>query len=130
MRMVDTEFVLHVADKEFSEEDAGKVRWLISHIPSVVLNGKWQWVEDSIDLDLWRCSVCNITSMNASPYCPHCGAKMDWESSLRQVDDLGRVYIPKDYRQKLGIAHGDAIVVTVKDESGEIILKKRKVVEE
>ena len=34
MRLVNADFVIAVAEKEFSEEDASKVRWLLSHIPT------------------------------------------------------------------------------------------------
>lgn len=34
MRRIDAGLVMLAADREFSEEDAAKVRWLISHIPT------------------------------------------------------------------------------------------------
>ena len=33
-RLINAGFVTYAAEREFSEEDAAKVRWLISHIPS------------------------------------------------------------------------------------------------
>lgn len=34
-RLIKADFVVYAAESEFSEEDAAKVRWLISHIPGV-----------------------------------------------------------------------------------------------
>lgn len=35
MRLIDAAFTVYAAESEFDEEDASKIRWLISHIPSV-----------------------------------------------------------------------------------------------
>lgn len=35
MRPIDADFVIYAAESEFSEEDAAKIRWLISHIPTI-----------------------------------------------------------------------------------------------
>ena len=34
-RLIDANFVIYAAESEFPEDDAAKVRWLISHIPSI-----------------------------------------------------------------------------------------------
>ena len=39
-----------------------------------------EWIKD--DYDYNRCSECGFEyerPEEASPYCPHCGAKMEWE---------------------------------------------------
>ena len=35
MRLIDADFTVYAAESEFDEEDAAKIRWLISHIPTV-----------------------------------------------------------------------------------------------
>ena len=42
----------------------------------------------------------------------------------RRIDDLGRIHIPKDVRQTLGINYGDVISINVSDAS--IILRKER----
>lgn len=90
MRLIDANFAVYAAECEFDEEDASKIRWLISHIPTVdakpVRHGRW--VEDRTEL---VCSVCGarfsdeIPMMNRNfeyadlKFCPECGAKMDAE---------------------------------------------------
>lgn len=32
---------------------------------------------------------------------------------MRRIDDLGRIVIPRDYRQILGIAEGDALDIVI-----------------
>lgn len=94
MRLIDADFTVYAAEGEFSKEDASKVRWLISHIPTVdaepMRNGKWinkkRW-----SMGKWHkwleCSECNYQDYNLetyeaipftgpSNYCPNCGAKM------------------------------------------------------
>ena len=44
---------------------------------------------------------------------------------IRRVDDLGRVAVPKELRQNLGIKEGTPMEIMVDDE-GSIILKKHK----
>ena len=88
-RLVEAEFVVCAAENEFSEEDAAKVRWLISHIPSVdaeiVRHGRWSGFKavgvDDDDCYVYRqfCSICNGQSPWDYNYCPNCGAKMDGE---------------------------------------------------
>ena len=42
----------------------------------------------------------------------------------RRIDDLGRIHIPKDVRQYLGINYGDVMSINVSDAS--IVLKKER----
>ena len=35
MRLINADFTVYAAESEFNEEDASKIRWLISHIPTV-----------------------------------------------------------------------------------------------
>lgn len=46
------------------------------------------------------------------------------EKVVRRVDDLGRVAIPKVYREKLGIKAGDALEIHVDEPSGMIVLQR------
>lgn len=88
MRLIDANFTIYAAEGEFSEEDASKVRWLISHIPTVdaepVRHGHWIerdgiFKDDVIKVDHLECSECGKTQRRYrdTPYCPNCGAKMD-----------------------------------------------------
>lgn len=82
MRLIDADFTVYAAEGEFSEEDASKVRWLISHIPTVdaepVRHGRWETYPSHAHR---RCSVCKAEwdkpkfNIHAN-YCPNCGAKM------------------------------------------------------
>ena len=47
---------------------------------------------------------------------------MKAEGIIRRVDDLGRVVIPKEVRQKFGIRNGDPLEIFV--ENGCICLRK------
>ena len=60
----------------------------IKNVPTVeaepVKHGKWMWkrffITKHCTIPKVVCSVCNITNKQyTSPYCPHCGAKMDLE---------------------------------------------------
>lgn len=42
----------------------------------------------------------------------------------RRIDDLGRIHIPKDVREPLGINYGDVLSIIVSDTS--IVLKKER----
>ena len=44
--------------------------------------------------------------------------------TIRRIDDLGRVVIPKDVRKVLGIREGDPLEVSVNTETGQIIMEK------
>ena len=44
---------------------------------------------------------------------------------IRRTDDLGRVAIPKEYRERLGIQEGDALEIEVDGPSGAIIMRKK-----
>ena len=46
------------------------------------------------------------------------------EKVVRRVDDLGRVAIPKVYREKLGIKAGDALEIRADEPSGMIVLQR------
>lgn len=46
------------------------------------------------------------------------------EKVVRRVDDLGRVAIPKVYREMLGIKAGDALEIRMDDLSGIIVLQR------
>lgn len=43
----------------------------------------------------------------------------------RRIDDLGRVVIPKEYRNNLGINEGDPIEI-IMDSENQIILRKKR----
>lgn len=94
MRLIDAEFTVYAAESEFDEEDASKIRWLISHIPTVdaepVRHGEWVATKIDATVTDFRCSECGRYIMcrndyymkptkhanKSFPYC-HCGAKMD-----------------------------------------------------
>ena len=42
----------------------------------------------------------------------------------KRIDDLGRIHIPKDVREPLGINYGDVLSIIVSDTS--IVLKKER----
>lgn len=46
------------------------------------------------------------------------------EKVVRRVDDLGRVAIPKVYREKLGIKAGNALEIRMDELSGMIGLQR------
>lgn len=93
MRLIDANFTRYAAECEFCEEDAAKVRWLISHIPTVdaepVRHGRW--VQSTTEDEDWggffyryTCTVCGW-HCGSNPnglyvFCPGCGAKMDAEA--------------------------------------------------
>lgn len=59
--------------------------------------GRWirvQWVkdEDWQEGGYWilRCSECVMPYHNSTPYCPHCGAKMDAEPPKEEEDNENR----------------------------------------
>ena len=43
---------------------------------------------------------------------------------IRRTDDLGRVSIPREYRERLGIQEGDALEIEVDRSSGAIVMRK------
>ena len=43
---------------------------------------------------------------------------------VRRIDDLGRVVIPKEVRQQLGIREGDPLELYMSDDGKELVLKK------
>lgn len=45
---------------------------------------------------------------------------------IRRTDDLGRVTIPREYRERLGIQEGDALEIEVDGPTGAIVMRKRK----
>lgn len=68
MRLIDANFTIYAAESEFSEEDASKVRWLISHIPTVdaepVRHTENTTVIDTDDTSKWksRIMICERNS--------------------------------------------------------------------
>lgn len=44
---------------------------------------------------------------------------------IRRMDDLGRVAIPKEFRERLGIQEGDALEIEVDGPTGAIVMRKR-----
>ena len=43
-------------------------------------HGRWIYQEDDDLFEAWvDCSVCHISTLGETPYCPNCGAKMDEE---------------------------------------------------
>lgn len=46
------------------------------------------------------------------------------EPVILRTDDLGRVAIPKEYRERLGIREGDALEIEVDGPSGAIVMRK------
>ena len=87
-------------------------------------NGTLHWLDHDGTQSLW-----------SEVGCPHCGYRMKLCSmcdvrdgiQVRTVDDLGRICIPKDIRDKLGIKPGTECAVYVTDEltSDEIIVIRR-----
>mgnify|MGYP002581076115 CR=1 FL=1 len=47
------------------------------------------------------------------------------EPITRRTDDLGRVAIPKGFRERLGIQEGDMLEIEVDGPSGAIVMRKR-----
>lgn len=92
MRPIDADLVVYAAEGEFSEEDAAKVRWLISHIPTICaepvrhakavfkVRRKWDGSAEGITETVPYCSDCGkrIDDLSAL-WCAGCGAKMDAE---------------------------------------------------
>lgn len=51
-------------------------------------------------------------------------ARKKSEPFIRRTDDLGRVSIPREYRERLGIQEGDALEIEVDGPSGAIVMRK------
>jgi NAD-dependent SIR2 family protein deacetylase len=66
MRLIDADFTVYAAESEFDEEDVSKIRWLISHIPTVHCHQDYQ--DDFFERD---------EEIFETDYCPNCGAKID-----------------------------------------------------
>lgn len=89
MRLIDADFTVYAAESEFDEEDASKIRWLISHIPTVdaepARHGRWLETDyfDAHKVPIYQCSNCfrEVADhyIKCHKYCLHCGAKMDLE---------------------------------------------------
>jgi rubrerythrin len=53
-----------------------------------VVHGRWYQKQMTVPKGrgqtylVWACSVCNKHEKKRSSFCPHCGAKMDWETVL------------------------------------------------
>ena len=68
MRLIDADFTVYAAESEFDEEDASKIRWLISHIPTIdaetVRHTENTTVIDTDDVREWksRVMVCERNS--------------------------------------------------------------------
>ena len=83
MRLIDADFATYAAESEFDEEDTSKIRWLISHIPTVdaepVRHGRW--INPRLNKYGHPCHQCNqclfVASQKDRNFCPDCGAKMD-----------------------------------------------------
>jgi hypothetical protein len=54
-RLIDAGFVVYAAEGEFAEEDAAKVRWLISHIPTI----------DAVPREEYKRLECELATMKA-----------------------------------------------------------------
>ena len=54
---------------------------------------------------------------------------MKTTGTVRRIDDLGRVVIPKEIRRELGIGEGDPLEILVDSENQEIILRKYNVLD-
>ena len=85
MRLIDAAFTVYAAESEFDEEDASKIRWLISHIPTVDAKPArhGEWIKENIRAKsyLRLCSACGKIAYFCGTgcsykYCPNCGAKM------------------------------------------------------
>ena len=80
MRLIDADALMteietiHFLDRE----DWCMVIDTIDYTPTIdavpVKHGKWTFDAVHYDVD---CSVCNESSPWTTPYCPHCGARMD-----------------------------------------------------
>ena len=46
--------------------------------------------------------------------------------TIKQIDSLGRIVIPKVFRNQLGLSVGTPIDFRVDDESGNLILQKKQ----
>lgn len=49
---------------------------------------------------------------------------MDEKTIARKVDELGRIVLPREFREKLGIEEKDELKVST--QNGKIILEKKK----
>lgn len=80
---------------------AVEINRMIDNAPTVdaqpVKHGEWleeenPWLRIAMGRDLyalgrkklWECSVCDSYCLNRTNYCPHCGAKMDFEDSEQE----------------------------------------------
>ena len=86
----DPHFVYHFSRdylKNMMDDAADAIEELYELVNSnktAVKHGQWECeIRNTIDglhtYQQFRCSVCGMTYITNTPYCPHCGAKMDAE---------------------------------------------------
>lgn len=87
MRLIDADRLKRqVAGRSYRAKT--KFIELIDNSPTVepVKHGRWECeIRNTIDglhtYQQFRCSVCGMTYITNTPYCPNCGAKMDAEEA-------------------------------------------------
>ena len=137
MRLIDANALITEYDRVHIGEP-GKARKLIEDAPTVdavqVVHCKDCVHFEDAKVNAKGFLICPNTGMDIwdECYCAH-GEKRIIEPQpdgiqFRTVDDLGRICIPKDIRDKLGIKPGTECAVYATDEltSDEIIVIRRK----
>ena len=137
MRLIDANALISEYDRVHIGEP-GKARKLIEDAPTVdavqVVRCKYCIHFEDATVNKKGFVICPNTGMDIwdECYCAH-GEKRTAEPQpdgiqFRTVDDLGRICLPKDIRDKLGIEPGTECAVYATDEltSDEIIAIRRK----
>ena len=74
---------------------------------------------------VFNCCMCRREAETIADYLVESGVIVPpAKVGERRIDDLGRIHIPKDVRQSLGINYGDVVSIRVSDAS--IVLKKER----
>ena len=93
MRLIDADkmlvelLMINERSNIFAAPYARRIKRFIDRQPTIEERKHGHWVR--VDKRFWQCSECNYekhirriseAGMYKTPYCPHCGAKMDEET--------------------------------------------------
>lgn len=78
---------LIIGSSNFAQDMRAACYQAIDDAPTVdaapVVHGRWIEIRNGKgELDGWIHTRCGRSTFEASPYCPKCGAKMEWEVQL------------------------------------------------
>ena len=88
-RLIDAKFVVYAAESEFAEEDAAKIRWLISHIPTI----------DAVPRKDYKRLECELATMKA--YMRYIAVELPNPCRFCKHNEAGKVCEQECYGQGL-----------------------------